>query len=169
MSMFTSFHYCPSCSKVLPDNNNPITCVNCGYRLYDNPRAAAAIVLQNSSGEILLEKRSNDPGKNLWDMPGGFLNAGETFEDGARRELFEELGLRTGDLRYIGSYPDLYMFKNVTYDVIAVVFAAQVDDTQPVVMSDELLEYQYFKINELPYDALAFKSVQATLRDFTTS
>ena len=166
MSIFTSFHYCPYCSEKLLANNSPISCRNCNHILYDNPRAAAAIIIQNLTGDILLEKRSIDPGKDLWDLPSGFINVGETFEDGARRELFEELGVRTGELHYFGSYPDSYTFKDVTYDVIAVVFTAQIDDSQPITINDELSEYQYFKKDELPYDTLAFKSVRTTLQDF---
>lgn len=47
-----------------------------------------AVVTQ--SGHILLVKRKEQPGKNLWALPGGFLNQNETFREGVIRELYEE-------------------------------------------------------------------------------
>jgi bifunctional NMN adenylyltransferase/nudix hydrolase len=47
-----------------------------------------AVVVQ--SGHILLVKRRSSPGKGLWALPGGFLDAEETLEEGALRELREE-------------------------------------------------------------------------------
>ncbi|PIO98705.1 NUDIX hydrolase [uncultured Pleomorphomonas sp.] len=45
-------------------------------------------------GEVLLVERSGDPSGGLWSFPGGHLEWGETLEDAARREVFEETGLR---------------------------------------------------------------------------
>ena len=44
--------------------------------------------------KILLIKRSNDPFKDCWALPGGYVNLGETSEDAARREALEETGLK---------------------------------------------------------------------------
>lgn len=46
------------------------------------------------SGHVLLVKRRSNPGKNLWALPGGFVNANETLEDAALRELHEETKLK---------------------------------------------------------------------------
>lgn len=45
-------------------------------------------------GEVLLVERSGDPSGGLWSFPGGHLEWGESLEDAARREVFEETGLR---------------------------------------------------------------------------
>ena len=45
-------------------------------------------------GEVLLVERSGDPSGGLWSFPGGHLEWGENLEDAARREVFEETGLR---------------------------------------------------------------------------
>lgn len=46
------------------------------------------------NGHVLLVKRRNHPGKGLWAVPGGFLNASESIKDGAYRELIEETKIR---------------------------------------------------------------------------
>ena len=45
-------------------------------------------------GDVLLVERSGDPSGGLWSFPGGHLEWGENLEDAARREVFEETGLR---------------------------------------------------------------------------
>ncbi len=49
----------------------------------------ATIVVTNSKGEILLQKRSDN---NMWGLPGGALELGESFEEAAHREVLEETG-----------------------------------------------------------------------------
>lgn len=49
--------------------------------------------------ELLLVRRGNPPSRGAWSLPGGGQELGETAEAAARRELFEETGLRVGDLR----------------------------------------------------------------------
>lgn len=88
------FHYCPSCATRLEGDANAesgSTCPNCGRRWYRNsaPTAGAVIV---RDGRALVTERGVDPHKGRYDIPGGFLMAGETPHDGLRRELHEELG-----------------------------------------------------------------------------
>lgn len=53
-----------------------------------------AIVIQ--SGHVLMIKRRSEPGRGLWALPGGFVNAGtdKSVEDAAIRELREETGIK---------------------------------------------------------------------------
>lgn len=55
---------------------------------------ADAVVIQ--SGHVLMIKRRSEPGKGLWALPGGFVNAGtdKSVEDAAIRELREETGIK---------------------------------------------------------------------------
>ena len=58
----------------------------------------AGCFVLNEKNEVLLQLRS-DNGK--WGHPGGFMEFGETVEDTARREVFEETGLKLGKLEFL--------------------------------------------------------------------
>lgn len=60
-------------------------------------QAASMAILK--AGRFLLVKRGRAPSKGLFAFPGGRLEPGETPEEAARRELFEETGLTAGELR----------------------------------------------------------------------
>ena len=51
-----------------------------------------AIVIKE--GKVLMVKRAAPPNKNLWAIPGGMLELGETLQEGAEREIFEETNIR---------------------------------------------------------------------------
>ena len=64
----------------------------CGYVHYHNPKIIAG-VLPIKNFDVLLCKRDIEPGFGKWTIPAGFLEMGETLEDGAKREAKEEANL----------------------------------------------------------------------------
>ncbi len=73
--------------------------------LYQHPRITAdGILIQNN--KILLVKRKNDPYKEYWALPGGFVEYGETTETAVIREVLEETGLETKIHSLVGVYSD---------------------------------------------------------------
>ena len=85
-------------------------CRRCGYRLYDYPRACAGMIVVKGDAVLLL-RRGEAPKRGFVDIPGGFIEADETPERAARRELAEETGLRVGRIEWLGSYADRYYLR----------------------------------------------------------
>ena len=65
--------------------------------------AFTSVVLQDERGRVLLQRRTDF---DVWGLPGGILEPGESLLDCARRELLEETGLTASDLRLVGVYTD---------------------------------------------------------------
>ena len=63
------------------------------------PRTGCSVVV-HSAKRVLLVKRGKAPFPGHWSLPGGSQEAGETLEECARRELFEETGLRAETLEF---------------------------------------------------------------------
>ncbi len=60
---------------------------------------------------LLVLRRGHAPKRGFLDIPGGFMEAGESFEQTARRELREETGLTVGRVERLGIYWDRYYLK----------------------------------------------------------
>ncbi|HEX7196403.1 MAG TPA: NUDIX domain-containing protein [Candidatus Limnocylindria bacterium] len=98
----------PACPHCATDAEQPLVCDRCRWRWYSNPRPAAAVLLERDAGDgdpsILLLRRAVEPGLGAWDLPAGYLDPGESFEDAARRETREEAGLDVELVALAGVY-----------------------------------------------------------------
>ncbi len=89
--------YCPYCGYGLIDKfvegRVRRYCKSCADPIYENPVPAACLVTVDDCDRILLVKRSVDPKKGMWCLPGGFMELQETPEEAGLRELKEETGV----------------------------------------------------------------------------
>lgn len=120
------FKFCPKCAGKLNKKVDCLECAGCGFRIFDNPVASVCVIIRNEKKEILITRRRYNPKKGFWDLPGGFLNIGESGEEAGAREIKEELGLliKKENLRYLFSIPDTYYYQdlksvlNLFYEII---------------------------------------------------
>lgn len=97
---------------------------------------AAAII----DGDLVLATRRRDNGK--WEPPGGTLEPDETVIDGLRREIHEETGMIIGATRLSGIY------KNMSQGIVALVFRAEHDGSQPK-PTEEVAEFKWMTKEEV--------------------
>lgn len=156
--------FCSQCSaaitlRVPPDDNRlRAVCENCGAIHYQNPRNVVGVVAVWQD-KVLLCRRAIEPRYNKWTLPAGFMELGETTAQGAMRETQEEAGaqIELGPLYTIIDVPHaeqvhfFYLAKAVSADLFP---------------GPESLEARYFRLDEIPWSELAFRTVITTLERY---
>lgn len=85
---------CSHCGTRYPDTEKwPITCRKCGSTNYLNPIPVVVLLVPVGDG-LVVARRNIEPQKGTLVLPGGYLDIGETWQEGAVRELYEETGIR---------------------------------------------------------------------------
>ncbi len=118
------------------------------------PTLTADIALLSADQQVLLIKRRNWPCADMWALPGGMLNQGETLEAAAIRELYEETSIESIALTQYRTYSD--PDRDPRGHVISTVFVAEIASTESITVraGDDAKEAQWFPLTKLP--ALAF-------------
>jgi 8-oxo-dGTP diphosphatase len=99
--------------------------------------------------KLLLGKRIGEHGKGFWSAPGGHLEYGESWEDGAKRETLEEAGIKIKNIRFAGLTNDIHKDEKKHYVTIALV-ADYVSGETKVMESNKLERWEWFSWNNLP-------------------
>ena len=102
-------------------------------------------------GRVLILRRGQEPHRGEWDLPGGFVEMGESPEEAIARELREETGLEADSWEVIGAYKSRYGPGRWTVDIG---FHARCSRPS-VTLSSEKSEYRWVSLDEMP--SLAFE------------
>lgn len=90
---------------------------DCELCKFENPKlSTAGIIIRDQ--KLLVAKRNNEPFKGEWDFMGGYLQKGETAEEGHKREIKEELGVEC-ETTFLGSFPGTASYKDYEFPVLA--------------------------------------------------
>jgi ADP-ribose pyrophosphatase YjhB (NUDIX family) len=159
-----ALRYCPRCRgglspRVVVAGEPPrLTCADCGFVFYLDPKLAVGTICSGREGIVLL-RRKIEPGYGKWVFPGGYVDRGETLEDAARREAREEI---LADIRLRGLV-NVYSYSG--RPVVVVVYEAEIVGGPPGA-GEEALEVRAFGPMEIPWDDLAFPSTRDALREY---
>ena len=155
--------YCKDCGSAvayrLPDDGDTkprAVCTGCHAVHYENPLNVVGTV-PHWEDKILLCKRNIEPRKGKWTLPAGFMELGETTEQGALRETVEEAGAQA-------QIQPLFAVLNVVpAGQVHFFYRAQLLSTEFMPCPSETMEIRLFAENEIPWDEIAFETVKQTL------
>ena len=161
----TDYRFCPACGGALASrtikagDRERLVCTRCSRVVYLDPKVAVGTIIRAFDDRLVLVRRAIEPGYGLWVFPGGYMDRGEEILDAARREAREESGL---DVR-IDGLVNIYSYGGAT--PIIIVYAATMIGGV-LCTDDECLEARLFARDEIPWDALAFRSTRQGLEDY---
>ena len=154
--------YCSQCGsktklEIPQDDDRPrFICSQCGFVHYQNPKLVVGSIPVHED-QVLLCLRAIEPRKNYWTLPAGFLENGESISDGAIRETEEEALIRP-------NLGEIIAIVDVVYaEQVHVFFRARLNnlDFGP---GRESLDVRLFKLTEIPWEEIAFKTVKIALK-----
>jgi NAD+ diphosphatase len=141
------FRYCPQCATplaqiVAEEDGGPkvrLRCPACDFTHWNNPTPVLAAIVERD-GQVLLARNAAWQHRSFA-LITGFMEAGESPEDGIRREVAEETGLTVEGLQLVGVHEFLRMNQVIiTYHAVA---------RGDIVLSPELAEYKLFRPEDI--------------------
>ncbi|MFA0813166.1 NUDIX hydrolase [Microbulbifer epialgicus] len=133
-------------------------CSNCGAIHYINPRVIVG-VLPYLNDRVMLCKRAIEPRQGLWTLPAGFMENGESSEEGALRESWEEA---RASIRVDG----LYSVYDIPYiNQVYLMYRGELTDTN-FAPGPESLEVELFREEDVPWPEIAFPIMHKTLKHY---
>jgi len=156
--------FCSECGQTVTaripsgDTRSRFICDHCETIHYQNPRIVAG-VLATHKRHVLLCRRAIEPRIGYWTLPAGYMENGETTEEAALRETWEEA-------RASMQGQELYMLFNLPHiNQVYMFFRGELADLD-FSAGEESLEVKLFSEEEIPWSELAFPTVGKTLKQY---
>jgi ADP-ribose pyrophosphatase YjhB (NUDIX family) len=161
----STMKYCSECGLPIErrwvdqDQRERYACLSCNSIHYENPRIIVSCVICWHE-RILLCRRAEEPARGQWTLPSGFLECGETLEEGAARETFEETGVIVDP-----SVLELSSIMNITaIEQVAVTFRTVLTRRPDVRPGPECLDVAFMSEDEIAVEQFAWHSGLADCR-----
>ena len=152
--------YCSECGAavarrwIVEDERERDVCLSCGRVHYQNPRVIVSCIV-SVGDRILMCRRAQEPGRGRWAPPAGFLECGETLQQGATRETYEETGLSIDPGRL-----ELSGIINIpAIDQIVVTFRFDLEALPVLHAGEECLAVAFLSEHEVPAGDFAWRGL----------
>lgn len=161
----TRFRFCPLCGARLepkptqPDMGRP-ACPEGHFVHFDNPPATVQGWIERE-GKFLILERAEEPFAGRWDLPGGFVEMGESPAEAVVREVREETGLSVQPTELIGAYTSEY--GNAGRHTVDIAYLCRIDHGDFVLDEDEKSDAAWVSLADMP--ELAFAGERRALSD----
>ncbi|MEM1023201.1 MAG: NUDIX hydrolase [Myxococcota bacterium] len=144
--------------RVVPegDDRSRLTCPDCGFVAYENPKVVAGVVASHQD-RILLCRRAIEPRRGFWTLPAGYMELAESPEEGALREAWEEARARLE----LDGLLAVYAVRHISQ--VQLFYRAKLV-TPKVEPGPESLEVELFPWDGIPWQELAFPTVAWALQ-----
>lgn len=158
--------FCTCCSAALArrvpvdDVRERLVCTRCDRVHYENPKVLVTCVV-TCGRSVLLCRRALQPAYGLWAPPSGFLEEGETLQEAAARETFEETGVVI-DAEHLALRGVITL---TALRQVYVGFRARVA-VRHCVAGREAIEAGFFSEQDVPWPQIAYPEIAADLRAF---
>ncbi len=155
--------HCSNCGSLVinkipdGDNRHRWVCEQCNTVHYQNPRIVVGCVPEQDD-RVLLCRRAIEPRHGYWTVPAGFMELGETMEQGAARETLEEACAKV-EIGHLFASVDV-----VEAGQVHMFFTANLLGDFGV--GDESLESALFRETEIPWSDIAFRSGKFALEKY---
>ncbi|MEI6749716.1 MAG: NUDIX domain-containing protein [Bacteroidales bacterium] len=165
------FRFCPRCgsSEFKPDSTKSFKCPKCGFHYFINPVAAVTAMIFDTDGLLLLTRRRHAPAEGMLDLPGGFIDKGEKAEEALLREIKEELNLHINHSDFYGTFPNEYVFENIVYFTLDIVFICKVSDFSKLEPADDVVSCEFISPEKINLNEIGLDSVKNIIRTYLTS
>lgn len=163
----TVITHCPQCGVMALEwpSAKQFCCSSCGFVLFLNIAAAVGVIVECQS-RLLFGVRKHEPKRGMLDLPGGFVDQGETAEQAVLRELQEETGLIITTARYLYSFPNRYPYRGITYDTLDMIFLVQLTDFTELHAADDLAELVWLERDHIDLERIGFPSLRQAVQRY---
>ena len=140
--------YCGRCKEVLEKDikERMLRCKTCENMVY--PRLNPAVIVGVTHKNRIILSRYNGQPKNTYALVAGFIEFGESLEEGVKREVLEEVGLHVTNIRYYKSQPWPF-----TSSLLMGFYCDVINGEEEIVLdADELSLAQWFEREDIPVE-----------------
>lgn len=165
--MLDTWNFCPLCGgRFVAHDSRSRRCEACGFTYYLNASAATAAFILNGRGELLVCRRAKEPARGTLDLPGGFVDPGESIEEGMRREIREETGCEVATLRYLFGGHNDYTFSGFVVPTADCFFLVTLPPDAMPVAGDDAQDMQWLPLDEVRAEAFGLHSIARAVARF---